>query len=269
VLFRSGLKYLKSKLVLFQGRMNVNISSISNRTLLGQLLRLPLKLIPKDYKIPVLQGKLKGKQWIVGSSNHGCWLGTYEYKKQQLFVKTIKKNKIVFDIGANVGFYTLLSSELVSSSGSVIAFEPLPENIVYLKEHVKLNCMKNVRIFEAAVSNHDGRDYFKSGKSRAVGHLASEGNMVVDVNSLDGFIKRNRLAPPDYLKIDVEGNEMNVLLGAKELLCDHKPGIFLDIHGIENDRLCCNLLKSMGYKLLLIDKKNKVKEIFASVKDRA
>lgn len=63
----------------------MDFSGISNQTLIGKALRYPLKLIPQQMRIPILQGQLKGKKWIVGSSQHGCWLGSYEYDKQLLF----------------------------------------------------------------------------------------------------------------------------------------------------------------------------------------
>ena len=69
-----------------------------------------------------MQGKIRGKKWVVGSGNHGYWLGWYEYDKRILFEKTVTKQSIVFDIGAHVGFYTLLASELVGPGGKVYAF---------------------------------------------------------------------------------------------------------------------------------------------------
>lgn len=72
--------------------------------------------------VPVLQGSLRGRKWIVGSSNHGCWLGSYEWKKQRLFTRTVSSGDVVFDIGAHVGFYTLLASVLV---GGMDLYTPL------------------------------------------------------------------------------------------------------------------------------------------------
>lgn len=244
----------------------INVARISNRTLFGKFLRLPLKLIPSRCIVPILQGKLRGKKWIVGSSNHGYWLGSYEYKKQIFFSDTIQRGMVVFDIGAHVGFYTLLSSQLVGSRGSVIAFEPLPENVVYLKKHIELNCISNAMVFEAAVSNCSGQEFFKKGNTRSTGHLVSEGGeIVVRTISLDDFINEGKLPLPDCLKIDVEGDEMNVFFGAQQLLSKHKPMIFLDVHGKENYHSCYNFFNVLGYALFLIDGKNKTKELIATV----
>jgi hypothetical protein len=95
----------------------LNPSAISNRTLLGKVLRLPLRLLPKGMAIPILRGSAKGLKWIVGSSNHGCWLGTYELEKQVALERFVKPGMTVYDIGAQAGFYTLFFSRLVGGGG--------------------------------------------------------------------------------------------------------------------------------------------------------
>ena len=91
----------------------MNFSAISNETLLGRMLRLPFRLIPTNAQMRILQGHLRGKKWIAGSGNHGYWLGSYEYQKQRIFSEEIRPGDVVYDLGANVGFYSLLASFLV------------------------------------------------------------------------------------------------------------------------------------------------------------
>lgn len=107
----------------------MNISAVPHDSLVGRLLRWPLRFIPPELVVPILQGKLKGRKWVVGSSKHGCWLGSYEYHKRRLFEQLIRPGDTVFDIGAHVGFYTLLASILTGPAGRVFAFEPLPRNL--------------------------------------------------------------------------------------------------------------------------------------------
>ena len=66
-----------------------------------------MRFIPENTKVLILQGRLKGKKWIKGSGVNGYWLGTYELEKQKMFEKNIKRGDVVFDIGANVGIYSL------------------------------------------------------------------------------------------------------------------------------------------------------------------
>lgn len=225
---------------------------VSNRRVVGRLLRLPLHLIPKGLIVPVVQGPLKGRRWTVGAGTHGCWLGTYEYEKQHLFADTIESGSVVYDIGANVGFYTLLASILVGPQGHVVSFEPAPRNLRWLKRHLRLNRIKNVTLVEAAVSDCSGETFFEQETTGFMGHLSTTGgkNAVrVATISLDELLEQDRIPVPHYLKIDVEGAEVILLRGAKKLLAAHKPTIFLATHGKQVHRECCDLLISAGYEL--------------------
>lgn len=96
----------------------------SNKSILGIVLRLPLQLIPIGTIVPILRTAARGKKWILGSGAHSQWLGFHEVGKKKLFQKTIQPGSTVYDIGANVGIYTILSSVLCGNSGKVYAFEP-------------------------------------------------------------------------------------------------------------------------------------------------
>lgn len=227
----------------------MNFSGISNQTVMGKLMRLPLRLIPSQMRVPILQGRLKGKRWIAGARNHGCWLGSYEYDKQVLFEKIVTEGSIVFDVGAHVGFYTLLASVLVGPKGRVFAFEPFPANFSYLKQHLRLNHITNVTAIAAAVSDSAGTAYFENGTHSSQSHLALQGSLQVETLTLDDLIERGQVSPPDYIKIDVEGAEMLVLSGARALLAKHHPTIFLATHGPELHQQCCQFLSNLGYQL--------------------
>ncbi len=234
----------------------INLPIISHRSFLGKILRVPLKLIPEGKVIFILQGKLKGKKWIVGSSIHSNWLGIYEYEKQKIFTRMIKKGTVLYDIGAHVGFYTLLSSLLVGKKGKVIAFEPLPRNIFYLKRHLKLNKCENVKVIEAAVGERSGTTFFKEGEDSLRGYISSQGELKVKMVSLDELFLKGEIPPPNYMKIDVEGAELKVLLGAKEILRKFHPIIFLSTHSSEIHEECLKILKKMDYNFKFIGKTN-------------
>lgn len=235
---------------------SINFSGIPNQSSLGKLLRLPLKFIPNKLQMPILQGKLQGKKWIVGSSQHGCWLGSYEYDKQVLFAQTVKPGSVIYDLGSHVGFYTLLSSVLVGNIGKVVSFEPLPKNLTYLKKHLQINNITNTQIIEAAVCDREGTAYFETNNCSFQGHFVSEGNLCVRTVGLDELINKKQLPPPNYMKIDVEGAEVKVLQGAKKMLTEFHPTIFLATHGKEIHKECCELLANLGYKLKSITDKD-------------
>lgn len=227
----------------------MNFTGVSPKTVFGKLLRFPLRFIPNEMVLPILQGQLKGKKWIVGSSDHGCWLGSYEYEKRRIFEKTIAANCIVFDIGAHVGFYTCLASVLVGVNGRVFSFEPLPRNQYYLKRHLGLNRIFNATVVEAAVADRNGTAFFCVTPNSLEGFISAQGEITVETVGLDELISQGAIPPPDYVKIDVEGAEYLVLTGAKGMLEQSHPTIFLATHGKEVHMRCCDLLRSLGYHL--------------------
>ncbi len=131
----------------------INFSGINAGSWRGKTLRNLLNLIPKGAIFPILQGPAKGMKWIVGPSDHGCWLGSYELKKQKQIEKYLKPGMVVYDIGAHVGFYSLLFSRAVGSEGMVYAFEPFPGNVIFLRKHRQLNKLANIIVEEYAISD--------------------------------------------------------------------------------------------------------------------
>jgi FkbM family methyltransferase len=199
--------------------------------------------------VRILQGRLRGYRWIASASTHGCWLGSYEMPKQAKFVATLKDGWVVYDVGANVGFYTLLASACVGPKGRVIAFEPLPENIALLKQHVRLNHCSNIEIHPCAISDQSGKLRFQCGKSCETGRISDQGDIEVAAVSLDEFIYTSGNPVPSVVKIDVEGAEVHALRGACRLIRQSPPVIFLATHSHQLHSTCCELLLSAGYRL--------------------
>ena len=225
----------------------INFSTLQSRTLAGKIIRAPLRLLPPGLTVPVLQGPLKGKKWIVGSHVHGCWLGSYEVEIQLRLLQQVRPGNIFYDIGANVGFYSLLAA-LVCDPGQVCAFEPVPANLAYLRKHLELNHLTNVHVFPMAISDTTGMGSFYLSKTRATGRLEADGNVRVQISSLDALIQRKNLPPPDCIKMDIEGAEFRALLGAKECFARHHPKLFLATHGATVHADCCRLLSDWQYK---------------------
>ena len=216
-------------------------------TRLGVLLRLPLKALPSHLVVPILQGPLRGRKWIVGSSIHRCWLGSYEPAKVELVARLTRPGMVAFDIGAHVGLYTILFSQLTGSTGRVVAFEPLPSNVQYLREHVRLNGLANVTIVQSAVAERQGRSRFTRTASTYTGHLANDGDIQVDQVGIDQLIAADSVPAPDLMKIDVEGAEEEVLAGASHALRTRKPIVLLSTHTQAAQARCCEILQNCGY----------------------
>lgn len=234
----------------------MNLSWISRRPLLGRIMRFPLRFIPQQTVLPVIQGKLRGKKWIVGSSIHSCWLGMYEHDERILFEQTIAQGSVVFDIGANVGFYTLLASVLVGPTGRVFAFEPLERNLSYLRQHLRLNDVKNVTVIEAAVLDRSGAASIEEGPRGSIGsmaHISPHGKGQVRTVALDELVATGQLPLPDYVKMDIEGAERLALAGARSTLERCHPTIFLATHGTEVHQECRCFLEALSYQLQPLD----------------
>jgi FkbM family methyltransferase len=247
-----------------------NLSAISNQTVIGKLLRAPLRLIPRKAVLPILQGPLRGKKWTAGSGSHGCWLGSYEYQKQKALQHELKVGDVVYDIGANVGFYTLLSSVIVGDAGTVYSFEPSPDNLQELRRHLELNHIKNCTVIDAAVSSADGEAVFDLSDDRCTGHLAVNGSLRVRTLMLDGLVSRREIRPPNLMKIDIEGAELECLRGASNVIQKHRPIIFLATHGQEIHSACTELLANWNYQLTSLDGRplESADELIARPKDR-
>lgn len=201
-------------------------------------------------RLPIIAGALRGRWWLPASRGKILRIlnGTYEREQTALFEQLLRPGATVLDVGANVGYYTLLASVLVGDAGRVHAFEPEPRNAGFLRDHVRINRRGNVTVQQAAVSDRAGTARFDFGSGSGTGHLADAGAIEVRTLRLDDHCAEHGLAP-SAIKIDVEGAEMSVLQGARETLARHRPLLFLSTHGADVHRACLAFLRELGYEL--------------------
>lgn len=133
---------------------------------------------------------------------------------------------IVADCGANNGFTGLFFSKCVGSTGKVVGFEGLSTNVEVANENIRLNHIKNLEIINVAVGSHQGFTKFLDHPNGSVGEREDMKVIEVPMLSLDDFFKAEK---PTFLKIDVEGHEIEVLKGAKEIIKTH-PKFDIEIH---------------------------------------
>jgi FkbM family methyltransferase len=226
----------------------IDLSMLGANTFAGKIVRFPFRMLPPGMAVRILRGPLRGKKWILGSQRHAFWLGGYEPQMQKLMASELRKGATFYDVGANVGFYSLLSSFRVDP-GKVFAFEPWPSNIAYLYKHLQMNHVQNVEVLQLAISNEVGAANFQSERTGAMGRLDSTGNVKVQVSTLDTLIHSGEIAPPDYIKMDIEGLEFKALLGAKDCFAKFRPMLFLATHGAEVNEQCRRLLSSWNYEV--------------------
>jgi FkbM family methyltransferase len=207
--------------------MPVNWSAIDRRSILGRFLRLPLRLLPRELVMTIRRGPAKGMKWIVGSSNHGCWLGPYELDKQQALTQFVRTGMTVYDIGAQAGFYTLFFSRLVGE-GKVYAFEPFAENVQHLLWHIRMNGVRNAQVIQVALAERVHLAGFTVDRGISQNALidAVNASLLVPTLSLDEAVEIHGLTPPDLIKMDVEGAESVILKGVRRTLERYRPTVF-------------------------------------------
>ena len=240
-----------------------------NNTIKKILQFIASKLIPA-FPYPVLKGSLKGTKIIHGalggpSGGASVYFDLIENKQTSEFLKQVKEGDIVFDIGANVGYYTILASKIVGANGKVFSFEPVVRNLTFLYRHIILNKLSNVIVLPLACADESSLKMFSFGRTIAEGHLIDDVSprnfnflsfTYVHTTRLDEFCKYSNIKP-GIIKIDVEGAELQVLKGAEQTLLKSKPKIFLSIHSAILEKDCIDYIKSMGYNTVLLDEKER------------
>ena len=165
----------------------------------------------------------------------------------------LKEGDIAIDCGAHVGKYTVLFSKLVGENGKVISVEADPENFKILKRNISLNRCENVIALNCAVWDVDKT--LKLNLSKIAGHHSlkkdwGKGFVKVSGRRLDDISKEFSIKKIKWLKIDVEGSEVETLLGAKKLLENNKVlNIVFEVSNSENYNRCLNIFSKFGYEI--------------------
>jgi FkbM family methyltransferase len=164
-------------------------------------------------------------------------LGSSEPPVQEAILRSLVPSGVFYDVGANVGFFSLLAARRVETSGFVYAFEPLRENALAIRQNAILNALANLSVFEVAAAEHSGiGELCLTGWDGGCSLSSAE---VVPVNplqrrpvrvvALDDLIESGGLRPPTVVKIDVEGVELGVLKGMVKTLQSYRPVIIYEV----------------------------------------
>lgn len=219
---------------------------------IGDCLRRFARLYREGSVVSIKSGYLTGYKW---KRSHrylsGYWLGNYELSIQKCLVRELKPGDIFFDIGANAGFFSLLGSKQVGQKGHVFAFEPLPENLEAVKTQLGVNNVLNCTVVEAAVSDLVGEIGLWEGPDTSTAHIGTRGDKQKGVKSVKSITLNEfvQTAPsPNFIKMDIEGAEIQALRGADLLLSGPNPPRFLiELHGEIAWRQVSRILEQAGY----------------------
>ncbi len=188
-----------------------------------------------------------------------------EYYEPELayLERILSPGKVFIDVGANFGVYTLVASKLVGDTGSVLAFEPTAQSFAILSQNIKLNRSANVRAFQVALAQTEGKAWLYHardpvGNSLGKDPLWRDEGEEVQTEPLDNLLEKNGVACVDAIKIDVEGAEELVLRGAIRCLTTQNPIIIFEFNpgcaarlGLSPDG-ARDFLRSLGYEFVVL-----------------
>jgi FkbM family methyltransferase len=194
----------------------------------------------------IQSGPLKGKKWIATSGKKFI-TGKFETYKTEAFLKHFQKGSIFYDIGAHIGYFSAIASSINEDLGHVYAFEPRPDNARFFRRHMEINQFKNVTLRQTAVGAIEGEARFNADTGTATGHLSLDGNISVQVVSIDRMYADGVLPAPDFIKIDVEGGEIQVLKGCEKVISECRPKMIIATHGPEPHQFVTTFLREKSY----------------------
>jgi FkbM family methyltransferase len=189
--------------------------------------------------------------------------GCLDYWDEMAIHRLVKPGAVCFDIGAHIGYYSLLFSAAVGPDGLVFSYEPVPQTFSFLSRNVSKNLARNVAIHQLAIGASEGTVQMACGGELPLGwsRVRDSGGMEVRCSTVDAEVSRLKLTRVNFVKVDVEGYEPKVFEGAENTLARFRPSVMFEVNesalrdqGAEATRIS-NILASHGYELFVTRKR--------------
>jgi FkbM family methyltransferase len=189
------------------------------------------------------------------------WAGVFESEFTTAIAEHVKPGDICYDIGGYRGYISGVMA--LAGALKVFAFEPLPANQKAVRRVCELNPQLPINIIAVALGSTDGPALLKVMSDPSMGKLANSsfqpearalGEIPVTVRQIDSLLQNREIPPPNVVKIDVEGGELDILSGAVEMLHMSRPTIFLEAHTPALEKACSQQLLRLGYKIHRIER---------------
>lgn len=247
-------------------RSPASLRSIRNVPLLGDVVhRISRRVVSSDETVwaKVQAGPCEGIWMCLNPrTGQGYLRGEAEAPVQRVLVERLRPGMVFYDLGANLGFFSMLAARIVGPGGMVFSFEPDAEIAERLQKNIERNQFRNVRVIPKGAWSESGKQAFVSagasspdrGTGRFVADRERAGSASLECVALDDFV---RAAPaPHAIKCDVEGAEVHVLRGAQQLLRAYRPWILCEMHSKLNDSGCREILEQFGYNFTDADEQH-------------
>lgn len=181
-------------------------------------------------------GPGQGLRFDPGAGDPAYATGAVELPVQEALAALLRPGDMVLDVGANVGFLSVIAARLVGPGGRVVAFEPVPANARQVRRNARLNGFTNIDIVTSAVGDHTGRARLVLARFAGGGALREAGappdacgEIDVAITTLDGWLAAQGNPAPALVKIDVEGAEPAVLRGLAATLARVTPALLVEV----------------------------------------
>lgn len=206
-----------------------------------------------QYKLQVIPGDL-------GISSELIMFKTHEPLTTKLLSKELKKGMTCLDVGGNIGYYTLLESNIVGNDGKVIAIEPSPPNFKHLKKNLSIQDAKNVDAYNFAAGDVDGEVNFLVYRESNGSFTIPDGETTdlpgelikVPAKRMDTFLNELNIEHVDFVRMDVEGYEHHIIEGMKNIIKNSKPMFQIEVHvtllGKEGTKKFLKEFQDYGYE---------------------
>lgn len=163
------------------------------------------------------------------------YCGEYEPRESRFVSRFLREGDVFLDVGAHIGYYSILAARRVGPTGKVFAFEPVPANVARLRENVRLNDLRNIQVMERAVASRSGvaRLFIPEvqGESGWASFFRDGSPVSVETVSIDEFVRAAAIQRIRLVKIDTEGAELEVLRGMTGTMSTaFSPAILLEVN---------------------------------------
>ncbi len=195
-------------------------------------------------------------------SEKDYWLGTYELDLQAAIRELVKPGMIAYDVGANIGYISLMLARQVAENGHVFSFEALPENQNrFIKNMESSGLGDRITLEKAAVVDQPGKVQFQIGPSGGMGKVVGSAGrqeytytqtIQVPGLSLDNYVFEQGKPAPHVVKMDIEGGEILALPGMQQVLDKSRPLLMLELHGPQAAQVAWEILTEKAYRICLM-----------------
>lgn len=220
----------------------------------------------KDFKVKIHDRIIEVNPNDNGLSTELLVFGSHEPDTTKFVSNYIKNEMICVDIGANIGYYSILYNKKVGKTGKVISIEPSPINFRFLRKNLENQQIKNFICLNVACGDIEGNVEFCL-DSRANKCFVIDNNSQIPPNSkiisvpvktVDNIIANEKLEKVDFIKIDVEGYELNTIQGSLNTIRKFKPTVQIEIHfpkiGLKKTREIFNFFKEENFEIIFYNK---------------